>query len=189
MPAFSEQQMGQLHLMLKPCFAAMSSRLDEIEAQQKEAWEASFKARITGDWGHPFSKDYRILSLQHLAKLICKSKGWPAGRNPMDVARIAQRLANRLLSERVAESLLRSVWQGLSRAGAANRDHLTGLRARATLDPWFDESENVLTAALRRSLGELAFEDDNSDVARQEVRSKLERLLLLLEFSKEGIEI
>ncbi|KAK9812086.1 hypothetical protein WJX73_005001 [Symbiochloris irregularis] len=186
MPAFSEEQMGQFHHMLKPSFTAFSSQLEDIKSQQKEAWEQSFRSSIAAQWGRPFSKDFRIFSLQHLAKFACKSAGWPAGSDPVDVTRVAQKLATRLLTDRVAEGLLRSVWLGLSRTGAANRDQLTSLRARATLDPWFDENGGIATAALRRSLSELAFEDVLDDVARQQVRSKLERLLLLLEVSSEG---
>ena len=41
----------------------------------------------------------RLASLQHLAKLLCRSTGWVYGSDPLDVCRVAEKLAQQLSSQ------------------------------------------------------------------------------------------
>jgi len=52
---------------------------------------------VQNQFGHSFSKEFTIASLQHLAKLICRSVGWPFGSDAVDICRASEKLASWLL--------------------------------------------------------------------------------------------
>lgn len=173
--SFSTEQIAQLKALLEP----LHSRLDDIDKQQGTLWETSVRKSVESQYGLSFSKEYSILSLQHLAKLLCRSTGWSEGTDPVDVCRTAEKLASRLLSEHTAEHLLRCIWESLSTAADVHEDFGRVGQAVAS-DPWFDEEGKLSVPALGRCLSLLVEED------ARHVKSKLEKLHLLARQSTEG---
>ena len=74
MALFSQEQLKQFQALLKP----LDARLSDIDKQQGGMWETSVRQSMRDQFGHSFSKEFTIASLQHLAKIIC-SVGWPFG--------------------------------------------------------------------------------------------------------------
>ena len=175
MALFSEEQLKQFQTLLKP----LDARLSDIDKQQGDLWETSVRQSVREQYGHSFSKEFTIASLQHLAKIICRSVGWPFGSDAVDICRVSEQLASRLLEHRAAENLLRSVFEALVNP-TDGKSELFELGEQIKEDPWFDTAGNLDKAALGRSLS--AFDDED----RKHVKSKLQKVHRLATHCVEG---
>ena len=81
MALFSQEQLKQFQALLKP----LDARLSDIDKQQGDLWETSVRQSVRDQFGHSFSKEFTIASLQHLAKIICRSGGWPFGSDAVEI--------------------------------------------------------------------------------------------------------
>lgn len=179
---FSEKQLQQFQALLAPLAARLShvdARLSDIDKQQGGLWETSVRQSVQNQVGHSFSKEFAVVSLQHLAKLVCRSTGWSYGSDAVDICRVAEKLANAVLTDAVAESLLRGVFEALVES-ADGKGTFADVGRRLQADPWFDEAGRLDTAALGRSLP--AFAEEESKHLKNKLQ-KVHRCLAL----KEGI--
>ena len=101
-------------------------------------------------------------------KIICRSVGWPSGSDAVDICRVSEQLASRLLEHRAAENLLLSVIEALVNP-TDGKGELFELGEHIKEDPWFDTAGNLDKAVLGRSLS--AFDEED----RKHVKSKLQK--------------
>lgn len=172
MVEFSTQQLNQLQTLLSPVTSkllSLDSKLSDVDRQQGSLWELSVRQSVRTQFGHSFAKEFAVVSLQHLAKLICRSTGWPYGTDSLDICRVAEKLARKLLSQRVAEALLRSVFEALLRL-ASSQDTFAEIGTQLQADPWFDEAGQLDISAVGRSLSTFAGEE------KKQFRNKLQKM-------------
>lgn len=105
MALFSQEQLKQFQALLQ----LLGARLSDIVKQQGEMRETSVRQFMRDQFGHSFSKEFTIASLQHLAKIICRSVGWPFASDAVDICRVSEQLASRLLEHRAADNFLQSI--------------------------------------------------------------------------------
>ncbi len=165
MALFSQEQLDQFQALLKP----LDARLSDIDKQQGDLWETSVRQSVRDQFGHSFSKEFTIASLQHLAKIICRSVGWPFGSDAVDICRVSEQLASRLLEHRAADNLLQSLFEALVNS-TDGKGAFSELGEQLKEDPWFDAAGNLDKAALGRSLP--AFKDGE----RKPIKSKLQKV-------------
>lgn len=163
------EPLNALNAKLDARFSGIDSRLSDIDRQQGGLWETSVRQSVKSQFGHSFSKEFAVVSLQHLAKLVCRSTGWPYGSDAVDICRVSEKLARRLLTERAAEGLLRGVFEALV-GSTGDTDEFSEVGSQIEADPWFDEAGNLDTSALGRSLSAFVGED------RKHIKSKLQKL-------------
>lgn len=123
--------------------------------------------------GHSFSKEFTIASLQHLAKIICRSVGWPFGSDAVEICRVSEQLASRLLEHRAADNLLQSNCKALVNP-TDGKDTFSELGKQLKKHPWFDTAGNLDKAALNRILP--AFDEEE----RKHIKSKLQKVYRLV---------
>ena len=109
MAKFSSEQLEQLQSLSSP----LHTKLNDLDRQQGGLWETTLRQSVQTQFGHSFLRENAVASLQHLAKLLCRSTGWVYGGDPLDVCCVAEKLAQQLSSQHVAERLLRDVFTAL----------------------------------------------------------------------------
>ena len=167
MGGFDEQQLQQLQSLFEPVyrrFDDVDKRFDDVDRQLGGLWETNLREFVRNDFGYSYSKAYDVRSLQQLAKLICRSTGWMSGSEPQNVCEVARQLAEHLLAQSVAETLLRRVYDNL-----VSQDELTEVGRRLQADAWFHD-DKLDTKAIGRSLP--LFSDENG----RRVNRKLQQL-------------
>ena len=186
---FPPEQLKQFSSLLNLHIAQLESRLSSclegIDNLQGNLWESAVRPLVRKQHGHSFSKEFSIVSLQYLAKLICHSTGWTLGSEPVDICLVAAQFVTRLLVDHVAERLVRAVFEALTRLqdGAYV---FSDLGRHIGSDPWFDADDKINIQAFGRSLSKLGDADSDSSRehnSRQQVRSKLSLLHLLFTHS------
>ncbi len=185
MALFSEEQLKQFQALLKPLDARLSvlnARLSDIVKQQGDLWGTSVRQSVQHQFGHSFSKEFTIASLQHLAKLICRSVGWPFGSDAVDICRVSEKLASWLLEHGAADRLLQSVFEALVNS-TDGKDTFSELGEQLKEDPWFDDAGNLDKSALGRSLP--AFDEEG----RKHIKSKLQKVHRLVSEDQKGIDL
>lgn len=127
-------------------------------------------------------KEFTIASLQHLAKIICRSVGWPSASDAVDICRVSEKLASRLLELCAADRLLQSVFEALVKS-TDGKDTFPELGKQLKEDPWFDKAGNLDKSALGRSLP--AFDEEE----RKHIKSKLQKIhRLVTQEDQRGID-
>jgi len=168
----------QFQALLKP----LDTRLSDINKQQGHLWATSVRQSVQHQFGHSFSKDFTIASLQHLAELICCSVGWPFGSDAVDIFCVSEKLASWLLEHDSADRLLQSVFEALVNS-TDGKDTFTELGQQLKEDPWFDDAGNLDKAALGRSMP--AFDGEE----RKHIKSKLQKVhRLVSQEDQKGID-
>ncbi len=157
----------------------LDARLSDIDKQQGDLWETNVRQSVQNQFGHSFSKEFTVASLQHLAKLVCRSTGWSSGSDAVDICRVSEKLASRLLKDCAAERLLQAVFEALV-SSAGDKDTFPELGKQLKEDPWFDKAGNLDTYALGRSLP--AFDEEE----RKHIKSKLEKVHRLVTQEQKG---
>ncbi len=175
MALFSKEQLEQFENLLKP----LDARLSDIDKQQGDLWETSVRQSVQNQFGHSFSKEFTVASLQHLAKLVCRSTGWSSGSDAVDICRVSEKLASRLLQDRAAERLLEAVFEAFV-SSAGDKNTFAELGEQLQADPWFDKAGNLDISALGRSLP--AFDEEES----KHIKSKLEKVYRLFTQEQKG---
>ena len=165
MALFSQEQLKQFQALLKP----LDARLSDIDQQQGDLWETNVRQSVRDQFGHSFSKEFTIASLQHLAKIVCRSVGWPFGSDTVDICRVSEQLASQLLEQRAADNLLQSIFEALVNS-TDDKNTFSELGKQLKKDAWFNKAGNLDKAALGRSLP--AFEE----VERKHIKSKLQKV-------------
>ena len=166
---FSEEQLEQLRNLLRPLDSRLSDidkQLSDIDKQQGDLWEV--RRSVQTQYGHSFRKEFTVSSLQHLAKLVCRSTRWSSGSDAVDICQVAEKLATKLLESRAAERLLDAVHRAAV-GSAGHSDSFARLGQQVQADPWFDPAGSLNVAALGRSLP--AFEQEEQG----KIKSKLEK--------------
>ena len=159
--------------------SSLDYRLSDIDKQQGDLWETSVRQAVQTQYGHSFSKEFTITSLQHLARLVCRSTGWSAGSDAVDICHISERLAAQLLDSHAAERVLQGIFTVLTKS--AGRDgQFVQLGQRLQANPWFDSRGCLDLVALGRSLP--AFEAHHQG----HIKSRLEKLHRLLTSQRSG---
>ena len=170
---FSDAQMKQLQGLLQP----LQTLYGKVEAMDKDIgniWESTLRKGIIAQYGKSFAKEYSIDSLQHVAKLVCKSGGWSEGSDPLGVCEVASKLAKRLLEAEEAAKLLRALWDQLCAAAPAGGTFRTFCKTVTCGEgSWFMDGE-LQVRALGRSLA----------LAEGKLKGKLEKLHKLLEMEE-----
>lgn len=174
-----QQSQRSLQQRLDQSLQALHKRFDELDQQQGGLWESALRQSVATQFGSSFSKEFSIVSLQHLAKMLCRGAGWPKGDTPRDVCFFAEKLAQRLLADSSAQQLLRHICDSLT-AAAGGKDEFASLGQHVKLKPWFNEDGNVSIPALGTSLGLLQGEEATH------VKRKLEKLVQLERQPAEG---
>ena len=126
-------------------------------------WETSFRQSVKSQFGHSFSKEFAVVSLQHLAKLVCRSTGWPYGSDAVDICRVSEKLAERLLTEHAAEVCLKGVCEALV-GSTSDTDEFSEVGSQIEADPWFDEA------------GKFNLEPSALGEDKKQINSKLQKL-------------
>lgn len=184
MDGFSEKQLQQFRSLLLPLecrLCDVEARLSDIDRQQGDLWETNMRQAVREDLGRGFAKEFAVVSLQHLARLICRSNGWTGGADAVDICRVSEKLVDRLLDGGVAEKLLRRVFDAL--ITARGNTALAELGRIIKSDPWFDNSGGLDVTALKRSLSLFADKDS------KHIGSKVQKLYHCLSArEKEGIK-
>ena len=151
--------------------STVDARLSDIDRQQGGLWESSVRQSVRDQFGHSFAKEFAVVSLQHLAKLLCRSTGWVYGSDPADVCRVAEKLAQQLSSQHVAERLLQDVSTALVQS-AKGKDAFADVGRQLQANPWFDRVGNLDTTVLGRSLPAFAGEERETEL----IKNKLQKL-------------
>ena len=154
MAKFSSEQLEQLQSLFAPVHAKLGDldkKVCDLDRQVGGLVETSVGHSVRTHFGHSFSKKFTVVSLQHLAKLLCRSTGWSYGNTPTDVCRVAEKLARQLSSQQVAETLLQDVFTALVQS-SDGQDSFAVAGKQLQANPWFDNSGNLNVAALGRSL-------------------------------------
>lgn len=174
-----QQSHQSLQQRLDQSLQALHKRFDELDQQQGGLWESALRQSVATQFGSSFPKEFSIVSLQHLAKMLCRGAGWPKGDTPRDICFFAEKLAQRLLADSSAQQLLRHICDSLT-AAAGGKDEFASLGQHVKLKPWFNEDGNVSIPALGTSLGLLQGEEATH------VKRKLEKLVQLERQPAEG---
>ncbi len=178
MALFLEEQLEQFQALLKP----LDTRLSDINKQQGHLWATSVRQSVQHQFGHSFSKDFIIASLQHLAELICCSVGWPFGSDAVDIFCVSEKLASWLLEHDSADCLLQSVFEALVNS-TDGKVTFTEVGQQLKEGPWFDDAGNLDKAALGRSMP--AFDGEE----RKHIKSKLQKVhRLVSQEDQKGID-
>lgn len=153
-PEFSDKQLQQFKALLAPLEARLllvERRLSDIDQQQGCLWETRMRQSVQYHFGRSFCKEFAVVSLQHLAKLVCRSTGWSYGSDAVDICCVAEKLANELLTGGFVESLLRGVFEAFVKS-AGGRGTFADVGRQLQASPWFDEAGRLDTSALGKSL-------------------------------------
>lgn len=164
MALFSQEQLKQFQALLKP----LDARLSDIDKQQGEMWETSVRQSMRDQFGHSFSKEFTIASLQHLASIICRSVGWPFGST------LWTSVASRATCQPAAGTSrcrqLPSVHSAALVNSTDGKGAFSEFGEQLKQDPWFDTAGKLDKAAIGRSLP--AFDEEET----KHLKSKLQKV-------------
>lgn len=180
----SETLLERLNALFDTKLADLENRLDkrfgDLSKQQGDLWETTIRQSVQWQFGHNFSKEFTILSIQHLAKLICRSTGWELGSTVVDVYDVTRKLATTIVKGHFADKLVREVFQALT--SVKNGQHVFAELGREIADdPWIDKDGQLDLKAYGRSLSKMGADNNKH---RDIIKSKMVKLHEFLDMQK-----
>ena len=88
MTEFSDEQLKQFQFLLAP----FSTRLSTVALSDVDTgvWETTARQSFQHQSSHSLSKQFAVVSLQDLAKLVFRSTGWQSGSDTVQRAKLLQ---------------------------------------------------------------------------------------------------